>query len=56
MRSLRLLPITGFLLLTGLLVGCSKESPRMKNQPTNLNSGETKMTLPGKKKAFDAGQ
>jgi hypothetical protein len=55
MRSLRPFLIAGLLLVSGLLVGCDQQPPRMKNQPTNLNSGENKINVPGKKKAFDAG-
>jgi hypothetical protein len=55
MRSLRPLLIAGLLLTIGLQVGCNRPPESMKNQPTNLNSGETKINLPGKKKDFDAG-
>jgi hypothetical protein len=56
MRFLKPLLVAGLLLMTGLLVGCSRQPPRMKNQPTNLESGETKIELPGKKKPFSAAQ
>lgn len=53
MRFLKSFAIAGLLLTVGFLAGCSREAPRMKNQPTNPNSGETKFDLPGKKKSFD---
>jgi hypothetical protein len=56
MRFLKAFPIAGLVLMTGLFVGCSQQPPRMKNQSTTLDSGETKVQLPGKKKAFDAAQ
>jgi hypothetical protein len=54
MRLLKRFPIAAFLLMTGVLVGCNQQGPRMKNQPANQTSGETKIELPGKKKSFDA--
>jgi hypothetical protein len=56
MRALRPLLLSGLLLIAGLLVGCDQQPPRMKDQPTNLGSGETKVHLPGKKKSFDGAQ
>jgi hypothetical protein len=56
MRFLKPFLIGGLLLAAGLLAGCGQEPPRMKNQPTNLNSGETQIELPGKKKPFNAAQ
>jgi hypothetical protein len=37
MRSRWPFLIAGLMLLTGLLAGCNKEPPRMKNQPATLN-------------------
>ena len=54
MRFLKPFLIAGLLLMVGFLAGCSRESPRMKNQPTNPNSDGTKLELPGKKKSLDA--
>jgi hypothetical protein len=54
MRLPRPFLFVGVLLVVGFLMGCSGESPRMKNQPTNPNSGDTRIDLPGKKKSFDA--
>jgi hypothetical protein len=48
--------IAGLLLLTGLLVGCDRPPPRMKNQPTGRDSGETRIELPGKKKPLTGGR
>jgi hypothetical protein len=56
MRALRPFLLAGLLLMAGLLVGCNHPPPSMKGQPPNLNSGETKISLPGKKKSFDAAQ
>jgi hypothetical protein len=56
MRFLKPFLIAGLLLMTGLLAGCSRQPPRMKNQPTNTDSGELKIELKGKKKTFDAAQ
>jgi hypothetical protein len=56
MRYLTSFLIAGLLLMAGLLAGCGREPPRMKNQPTNLGPGETKIELRGKKKPFDAAQ
>jgi hypothetical protein len=56
MRFLKLFLIASLLTMAGLLAGCSREPPRMKNQPTNLDSGETQIELPGKKKSFSAAQ
>ena len=55
MRRLKLFPIVSLLLAAGLLAGCNHQPQGMKNQPTNLKSGEIKINLPGKKKPFDAG-
>jgi hypothetical protein len=49
MRALRPLVIAS-VLLAGVLLGCDKPREEMKNQPTNLKSGDTKITLPNKKK------
>jgi len=54
MRFLKPFRIAVLLLMVGFLVGCSREPPRMKNQPTNPNSDGTKIELPGKKKPFEA--
>ena len=56
MRLLKPLLIASLLLMTGLFAGCSREPPRMKNQPTNRDSGETQIELPGKKKPWNAAQ
>lgn len=48
--------IAGLLLTTAFLAGCSREPPRMKNQPTNLGSGDRKIDLPGKQKSFNAAE
>jgi hypothetical protein len=56
MRFLKALLIVGLLLMTGLLAGCRRESPRMKNQPAKSDSGDTKIELPGKKKSFNVAQ
>ena len=56
MRFFKPVLIAGLLLVTGLPAGCSREPPRMKNQPTNLSSGDTRLELPGKKKPFNAAQ
>jgi hypothetical protein len=56
MRFLKLFLIAGFLLMAGFLAGCGREPLRMKNQPTNPDSGETQIELPGKKKPFSAAQ
>jgi hypothetical protein len=50
MCFLRRFLIAGLLLLTGLLVGCDQQPKRMKNQPTDLQSDEVEIHLPGKKK------
>jgi hypothetical protein len=54
MRFLKPILISVLLLLTGLLAGCSQQPPRMKNQPTNVDSGDTPIELPGKKKSSNA--
>ncbi len=56
MRFLKPLLIAGLLLAAGLVAGCGGEPPRMKNQPTNPDSGETQIELPGKKKSWNAAQ
>jgi hypothetical protein len=56
MRFIKPFLIAGLLLWTGFLAGCDNQPPRMKNQPTNLNSGEPKINLPGHSKPFGAGQ
>ena len=56
MRLLKPFLTAGFLLMTGALVGCTRQPQRMKNQPPDLKSGETKINLPDKKKPFDADQ
>ena len=56
MRFVKPFLIAGLLLMTVPLAGCSREPPRMKNQPTNLGAGDTKIELPGKKKPFNAAQ
>jgi hypothetical protein len=53
MRFLKSFPIAGLVLMAGFLAGCGGEPPRMKNQPTNPNSVDTKLEMPGKKKTFD---
>jgi hypothetical protein len=56
MRFLKTFLIAGLMLMAGCLVGCNKAPPRMKGQPTNLNSGDIKVPLPDKAKVFPAGQ
>jgi hypothetical protein len=56
MRLHKLVLIASLLLMAGLLPGCSREPLRMKNQPTNPDSGETQIELPGKKKPFNVAQ
>jgi hypothetical protein len=51
MRFLKPFVIAGLLAAT-LLAGCSRQPPRMKNQPANRDSGEIRIELPGKKKPF----
>jgi hypothetical protein len=50
MRSLWPLLVVGLLPFTGLLAGCNKAPPRMKDQPTNLKSGEIEVHRPWMKK------
>jgi hypothetical protein len=56
MRFLDRFLVAGLLLAAGLIAGCGGEPPRMKNQPTHPDSGETQIELPGKKKSFNAAQ
>jgi hypothetical protein len=53
MRFLKFPLIVGLLLVIGLFVCCNKEPERMKSQPPNLKSGETKIHLPGKARSHD---